>query len=172
MGSSLCQRHLVPQGVHSGPWSNGACQSCAASVCCSFTMTQVICLPCPSIGLNPALTSIKNGQCHQIMASIYIQIIVTEFKQIISHTVQGDVWSAYVSSIWACHKGPTVAPDHLPPHLPWPSPNYVLGPNNHTCSLPSSLPMLSLYIVCRYRGSFNCLSIDLQSYLVTDAASW
>lgn len=94
MGSPLCQRRSAPPGVrtvHSGPPVNHP----TAPVCRCATLTQVMCLSPASIGPNPPPTSIKNRQCHQIMASLslslYIQIIVTEFQQIILRMVQGDV---------------------------------------------------------------------------------
>lgn len=73
MPEALCSNRQQ-KTVHNGPRSNGACHSCVTSVCWSSPVTQVTCLLYAPIGLNPALTSIKNGQCHQMMASIYIYI--------------------------------------------------------------------------------------------------
>lgn len=55
--------------------------------------------------------------------------IVTEFKQIISHTVLNGPWSAYMLSIWGCDGDPPAAPDQIAHNLLRPSPTDALGPN-------------------------------------------
>lgn len=153
---------------HNGPLSNCSCFVNATSIASSFCDTGLMFILHihrlkSSDDINKELTVSSNYG----LLYMYIQTVVTEFKQIISHTVLNVAWSAYLLGIWGCYGGPAGAPDHMA-HIPLrPSPTDALGPDTMSAVTPVP-PDGQSSIVDRCWGSLNCFPIDLQSQLVTE----
>lgn len=110
-----------------GPWSNGSCRACASVWSSPYDTGYVLMLHFHRLkSSDDIIKELTVSSNHGFLYIQYIQMIVSEFKQIISHMVLNGAWSAYMVSVedvtmFHC--------EHLI-NLLWPSTTDALGPNH------------------------------------------